>query len=651
MKKDASAKSRGGPGSRGGGRGGRGGRGGARKNSGDKRAAADDSDFEEKTPASKKAKPELQPRDIPTRKGRGENSTRMDASELHAVRAKRPNGIVAAERAEKLEKLAELERQKQSAIALLASLNAQQDEALAAAAEEAVNHLDDLSDLSDDPMDCEGEDQPIMNVTEEDFDRIEADDETYLDAVPAPPKPAVSLRKKKVEKGATRVQIELATVQQKAESAAKAKALQNKDAAAASKHAGVSQEWKTKATPQTAVKTPADDKAGDVLGGLTDEDAAGARPAANSIKAQENTLVSFVSSDTEETPIAKPTRKPQATTKPKPSTARKGPKIPALDLTASHPTLKSESSASSFPPSTPTNTDSKMLPALVAADWTSSLLPAIQKAVMLHEDPFSLGLAGTDPAALGKDTVAFLQALLDKSYPGNTLVIKWGDVLCTKAIQRIQDFRGGIGKYALKTVTLLFDQDEYFKENPDGTVNRTLRRSQAIATDAKDALHPHGAAFYKTPTPKEYRHLDVKDPGYLKPKGFLESDPIVKTLEWYTKGQEYSVCITKTDEGDVVDLSGLPKGGLALVATAVERAYTAFIDGEPAGAPEFSAANYSSAVAAYMVSVKKMQRSRWESILNAAKRRMTEVVANASAPEEFVSLDGRREDMYVFSSP
>lgn len=172
-----SGKARGQPGRRA--RGGRGSHGGGQSSS-SKRAAPASSDYEDATPPTKRGKitPPVETRTLPERENRGLNPLRVDATELHATRAKRPNGAKAADEAEKARKKAELDSQLQAAMAQVAAINALQDAAEADTPGE-VNHLDDLvSELtaSEDDMDIENEDIPVLTINQDDFNCIEDDD-------------------------------------------------------------------------------------------------------------------------------------------------------------------------------------------------------------------------------------------------------------------------------------------------------------------------------------------------------------------------------------------------------------------------------------------------------------------------------------------
>ncbi|KAJ7509307.1 hypothetical protein B0H11DRAFT_2270325 [Mycena galericulata] len=379
----------------------------------------------------------------------------------------------------------------------------------------------------------------------------------------AVPRKAASSKSKKLEKGSTRAQIEALT--KKAAGKTKAaepvvkKVLQSKDAAAVAQKAGLSQAWTNlkHAPAKTSTVTGESPK----LGGLNDAHARASRPNGDSSATAppKNKMVAIlVNSDTEETPSRPADAKVQASS------------------IASHPTLKSESSSSSF---TPAST---------------------------FEDK------GCLPCAL---------------FEG--------------AVSRIQEHRGAIAKYVLNVVDRSFEAKEYYKNTE--TETPTLRKSHAIADDAKYALRDNGPAFHKHPTPQEICTLDPKKPAYIKPTGFLESEPIIETLSWFIKDEDFSVVVTETPEGDVVDFSGLPTGALGMVAAAVERGYRAHITGVRAKAPDF--------VAGFIAAIKKFKCSRWESILASAGSRWTERAAEVPVDMEPGSLDGVREHMYISSSP
>ncbi|KAJ7486111.1 hypothetical protein B0H11DRAFT_2231042 [Mycena galericulata] len=638
-------------------RGGRGGRGAKNPAVGTKRSAPVDADYEDAPPKAKRKTAPVEPRTLPERENRGSNPTRVEASEIHATRPRRPNGAGAADQAEKIQRAENLELRRQAAIAMLAAINAEQDEDAAAEEESTVYDLHDLP-ASDDAMDldpAQDEDEPILSITQDDFARIE-DEGAYLSEsefdkpkastlLPPPiAKAAPTKRAKKPEKGATRAEIDAMTTKIVAE---KSKPVQDSNAAAVSKKAGVSQTWiqsKSKAPRPASPETAK-------LGGFTDDDAGGTRLELD-LGAQaprKNNLVGLVaSSDADPTP-SKPvdvkakvklgSRKPSRT-------SGNPERMPALKLTAdsSTPQIKSESSSGSFTPDSAVDVNG--LPALVAKTWTTSLLPALYRVLYLSDDPMAIGSVGKDPMNPGKETVAIIQAVLDAKYPGNTLVVEWGDAVCTKAVSRIGERRSTIGRTVVQAVDRLFESPQYYKADMTN-----LRKSQKILDDARYAVRNNGPAFYKNPTPENVCKLASNHPQYIKPRGYLESPLIIETLSSIIKDDDFRVIVTETTNGDKYDFSGLPAGALAMVAAAVERAYKMHFTGVRVKAPDFSLANYGTAVAGFIKSIQGFQRSRWESIIKSCGSQIIEGAAAAPADNDLDSLDGVREHMYIPSSP
>ncbi|KAJ7856064.1 hypothetical protein B0H14DRAFT_3448621 [Mycena olivaceomarginata] len=306
-------------------RGGRG-RGGGQKAAaaGSKRVSPADSDYKE-GPATKKTRCKAGKSDTDaaapaasvvatmasTHERRTNAGSRMEVLvQAEKPRAKRSHDEVVASVAERVAAVEALVRQCEEAIAYVAALDVKLD--AARAAEDA----DAIYELPPDAMDVDegspahhasDEDDPMLEITQEQFDRYE-DDDAYLSEPefekPAPKGKSVVAavkRAKRPGKLETRRAIEAAgdaLMKKKAASGmieVKKKGVQNSDAAAASSTAGLSKTWRAKAS------------AGPSLGGLTDEDVVAARPELqDTVKVprgpRKNDMVGLVnaSSDTEE---------------------------------------------------------------------------------------------------------------------------------------------------------------------------------------------------------------------------------------------------------------------------------------------------------------------------------------------------------------
>ncbi|KAF7359960.1 hypothetical protein MVEN_00722900 [Mycena venus] len=669
-----STKSRGGRASRGG----RGG--GGRKPAGTKRpAAADTSDCEE-PPAPKKARQKkvdpnpagVEPplatteRERPSRANAGAHMAEL--VDFVKPRAKRSHAEVLAAQKQKADAAEQRERERDESIEEIAGLNADQDDLMA---EEEANAVNSLDDLPSDSFEGEAlaypynEDEPILDVTQEGFDRIEEDEgaesgSEYGNAKPkarrAAVPAAVPKRLKKPEKLQTRGEIEAATRalqaagKKQAPSTApvgvKKKGVQNSDAAAASNKAGLSRKWKN-----------AVDAQGPAIGGLTDEDAEAARPdfgpAATARAPRKNNasaLVILVDNSEDETPtkvpgksttvIQKVVRKPRQSVKVEGSA-----KIPALDLKSRNtPKLKTESSDAFTPESA---ADIKGLPAFIHRTWSSHFLPEAYRALFSSEEPMQFSLVGTDPEKPGKETVAVLQEILDRLYPQTTWALTWGDVICSRAVSRIGERRSAIARATKEFAENNFKAAKYFRDSDNSP------RTDRISRDAKYAVRKDGPAFYKNPTPEDCR-LDPKNAAYIKPTGYMESPAIIAAVSQAIAEHSWQLVVCQDANGnDVVDYSNsnLPVGALGMAAASAERAYKMFLTGERIKPRDFSYAYYGTAVAGFIKSIKQFRPSRWESIIQACGASLSDPPAEDGTVDVDESLDGVREYMYIPSSP
>ncbi|KAJ7101000.1 hypothetical protein C8R43DRAFT_1141268 [Mycena crocata] len=624
-------------------------------------AAADsDSDFQESS-APKKSKAALPPRPPAALREKGNK----DPAGPDKPRTKRPNGSIAEDAANAEAAAEEREAKRLRRIERIAALDAEREVLEAEEAEEAIDHL---RDLPQDDMDLDADEgadnEPVLTITQDDFDRIEDDEEYRSTSEFEKPKTKAPLKPKKPAKRQTRAEIATATevlvAKRKGEElAVKKKGVQNSDAAAASRKAGISGTWlkqRPAITPTaTAPKAP-EARDGPALGGLTDDDADAVRPAFESEPQapRKNDMISFVStSDIEETPskpgelatvaTTKPTQKRHVRVPTKPETS----KIPALSVSRG---IKSELSSSSFTPDS--SHDVNGLPAFIAPTWPF-FLSMCYRAIFLSADPMVIGAIGTDPRNPGKETVAFLQAILDHEYRGNGWKIVWRDAICTKAVKRIGERRSAVGKAVVVSVDRLVKGPSFFTDFNSPTPCIAL--TDKIKDFAWYALQKDGPGFYKTPTPEEISklRLDRKDAAYIKPKGYLESPIIIETLSQFITGDDFKLVVTEDREGKpmVHESSVLPIGLLGMTAAAVERAYRLYATGvRVEKVADFSLTNIGTAVAGYIVGIKGLFPSRWESILGACGAKITEHAAEDEV-QIIESLDGVREGMYVPSSP
>ncbi|KAJ7616141.1 hypothetical protein DFH06DRAFT_1343387 [Mycena polygramma] len=639
---------------RGGTRGGRGsGRGGAAAGTKRPAAAADDSDYSG-APSVKKprtsiaaAAPPAAPL-VPTKRSSRSNAGKNMAELVEFVkpRPKRTHDEVLEAEALKAAAADKYERQRAEYTAYIAALDAAHTKAQAEEDDNIIYSIDDLpadagsDDESGQARDDAGavdEDVPMLEFTEEQFERIE-DDEAYLSVseyekptakprVKSKAKAASGVAKprpKKAPKGSTRQEIEKAAQQLEAEdvatTAVKKKGVQKSNAASASAKAGLSAAWKKKAAVDTTPPSPK-------LGGFTDEDAAATRPDFGL---------------------------PQAPRVNQLEVKLEVPKIAALSVPgtlAKKKKVKTEASSGPFTPAS--SADANGLPAFIHRTWSTLFLPKLYLSLYLSHIPMVFGSIGTDPANPGRQTVAMLQELVKELYPHISYVVEWTGPVCEKAISRVHERCSLVGKGGKVFAVNLFDKglkyhaDFLSEDPPPGT-----RLTQVIADDVKYFIHRYGPAFYKIPTPETLCKLGPDHPSFEKPVGYLESAAVIHVIAPYIAAYDWSIIPETDEEGKlVVDWSVLPVGLLAMGAASVERGFKMHASGvcvtKP---PDFSVGNYSSAVAGYVKSIKGFKPSRWQSIITACGARYSEVVAARSVQPD-ASLDGIREHMYIPSSP
>ncbi|KAJ6492326.1 hypothetical protein C8R45DRAFT_990933 [Mycena sanguinolenta] len=349
------------------------------------------------------------------------------------------------------------------------------------------------------------------------------------------------------------------------------------------------------------------------------------------------------SSDAEDTPTRVPVHQKKVVPVPKQrkpvtvkmdtlSSSKPSSKLPALRVNPGlTPKVKPESHA-----------DVNGVPAFIATTWTSKYLPEVQDSLNRARRPMHLGTASAEA-----ETIAVLQEVLDRNYAGSGYCIKAKSPIYLKAIARMGERRGAYGKGAIKAVDEIFKAAKYYRSMDDADDPATLI-VEKVREDATYALRFNGPALYKLPTPRDCT-LEPEDEGYIKPKDFLESRAFIETVKPLLKNGDYKI-VRKTDgEKTTLDLSFLPVGAMIMGAVAVERAYTLYTRGDRATnvIPDFSATNYATAAAGYLASIENFSERRWTCILAALG--LTASVSDAPKPRH--SLDGRRERMYIPSSP
>ncbi|KAJ7021281.1 hypothetical protein C8F04DRAFT_1241431 [Mycena alexandri] len=563
--------------------------------------------------------------------------------EMTVTKTYRSHAEVEGEKQRRAAEATAREQRLADAMATIAALNAEADQA---AAEEENDAIDSLGDLDD-------EETTVLEFTEEDFARIENDDandsaDEYAPKAKSQSKSTVvaKSKKSKPKKGETRAEVEELTKALKAKGVGgKKKSVQNSDAAAASKRAGLSETFL--ATSAQASTSPGKFE----YGGLTEEDAESTRPDLDIAAAPAkriNELVVVVSSDAEsddDTPIRAPA--PVSRPVPRPRFAapkvKFEPRIPALPIASETPMpkkskkkvkLEAESSQAGF--FTPdTAADVKGLPALVAPTWDSHMLPAMYHDLACSLDPISFTACG-DSAASRDAAVQAVRKVVNEVHPGNTLPkLVWGDRICSRIVSRVRERRSLMVQAGVNVVDAFFQTKEYIG-NP-----------VAIREYARYAIRGNGPAFWKEPTPLSSPR-NAKAPGYIPPDGYMESPMILGAASDFLKTAEFTIPEANTDGS--FDSSELPTGLFGLIAAGVERGLKRYVATgvRQEELPKFTKAVGGPRVAAYITNIRRFTRTRWISLLTAARPTAIAPPASDKFEDEF---DGLTEYAYVPSSP
>ncbi|KAF7346658.1 hypothetical protein MSAN_01803400 [Mycena sanguinolenta] len=535
-------------------------------------------------------------------------------------KARRTTAQVQADEEEKLQIKEARARKRAEGVAKVAAIDAGHDMEVLEEEENRVLTLEDMAAAAGDTSDDEDldvdddyqDEDTVMEFAEEDFERVEDDDAYRSQNEFEPPKTklpaAPSKRTKKAAKGETRAEIEAAasTLKNKSKAngevpAGKKKVVQNGNAAANSRKAGISQHWAAQASTKAPVNSPATPG----LGGLDDEDAGGERPEVSEKGPRKNEFITIdliASSDSDnDTPTRVPLQ-PARKSKALPSKLRQSvkvesaPQLPALSI--KKPTVKAESSGS-FQFTPPSHADVRGLPPFIGPTW-NNFLGSLHQALYTSHDPMQFGTRA--------NAAAEFQAVLDVKYPRSGYEIVWGDAICTKGAARMGERRGVFGATAIKVVDELFKNKKYY-----------------YPLDAPEATN-----------------------GFQKPDGFLLSAPFIDTVQPFLKNSNYQLIRKKDGK---LDLSVLPVGPLVMGAVAVERAYRLHASGKRAenAIPDFSASKYATAANGYLASIRKLTENRWTLILDACDANGASI--NEAELRSFDTLDGAREQMYEPSSP
>ncbi|KIM38196.1 hypothetical protein M413DRAFT_30329 [Hebeloma cylindrosporum] len=236
-------------------------------------------------------------------------------------------------------------------------------------------------------------------------------------------------------------------------------------------------------------------------------------------------------------------------------------KTPASRLRAT-PTIKSEQGGSSPSiVSTPSPSDENALPDIITEKWTTIVLPTLYHCFFATEETFIS--FGKSSSSLRDHVICVLKDAL----PNHS--------------------------YQVERKSTVMEMPEY------------AGHPRRIARYANWAVQPNGPALWATPSPDG---LTQGMEGYERPHGLFESKFVIDTAAPLLR-------LMKGSAGDY----GKPKGGLALAAAGVERAFSLWL---PSGhrkstKPKFSCETVGDLVGDYVVNTAKLSDKAWKRIEDA----------------------------------
>ncbi|KII86161.1 hypothetical protein PLICRDRAFT_143741 [Plicaturopsis crispa FD-325 SS-3] len=404
-----------------------------------------------------------------------------------------------------------------------------------------------------------------------------------------------------------------------------------KPKATAARSSGLVRDWRNRvhavgseaSSSKTKPAKPASDDDTLGLGGLDDDDASAVRPQfstqAGRSRDRNNEMVGFVSDGEESESYQPKTPKTQgaiatagrvASSKSKPSTSKaKAPSDVHTSGTTSR-TVPSHVPSDSSSSSLVTQRSLSRLPQWAQADWNAIFLPMLYSYLGSLDNPWLLLNEGD------RDCIPELQAMVNTCYPEIAYRVRFNDGIYLTAKDRVNDKRCWFGRRAIAILEKLFKTAEY-----NGKPSK-------IAAYAQYATRGDGPAIYGIPAP--FHCADRKSREYTLPRDLFESPYILELLAGYLN-------FMKASEIDY----DVPRGALALAATAIERAFTMYHTGKQVPLGQFSRDKTQDLVNDYMVSIQKLSDRRWSSIL--------EKCGQAVGPPKTIApaLQHTRRNLYV----
>ncbi|KAK7037492.1 hypothetical protein VNI00_010984 [Paramarasmius palmivorus] len=203
------------------------------------------------------------------------------------------------------------------------------------------------------------------------------------------------------------------------------------------------------------------------------------------------------------------------------------------------------------------------------------------------------------PMSISKNQalMTMLQDVMNLTCPDHPHTVRMdGDAIFHVGYDRLKEMQSNIGSEAWGLVYALFQKPEY------------VENANAALEYARFSLRRDGPLLYKTPTATP--QLPSNSPNYKYPDGIFESDIVVQMMRKLLTMYKTS---HKTDH---------PTGGLALVMTALDRAFLAcerkggvMPTGPESKSDQFGQAQYGALIDEYMCTIQRLSNNHWQHLL------------------------------------
>ncbi|KAJ7572019.1 hypothetical protein C8J56DRAFT_1070288 [Mycena floridula] len=249
--------------------------------------------------------------------------------------------------------------------------------------------------------------------------------------------------------------------------------------------------------------------------------------------------------------------------------------------------------------------------------WRNIFIPTLYDLFFCSKDPWG-DFSNTKSDGLVKG----IQTVVNLVYPGIKYKVTDSCAIFLLGYNRVNERRSAIGKSTLDTVT--------------DHISVNCKTPAETASFISWANRPDGPLFFATPSPKD-SPKSRRDPGYIRPKGRLQSEFILPIAKKFLRGKAKSL-------GDF----GYPKGLFALIMAGLERAIKSY--GRDTKLGDFSSTNDSAATTGYATSCESIDDATWKEILEACDL-LLQQAPDWTEAGDLSLLDQNRATMFDFDSP